>query len=641
MFRNNKPLVKIFFLLLALTLSLPPFASTVMAEEVNKLLIIDVSGSMRARIDNMKKMDIAKKVICEYVKSLPASDNVGVIAYGHRRKSDCTDVEYIIPIGKNNRQQIISKVKALKAMGKTPIAKSLRKAVEIIETKSGKNIIILVSDGRESCKAKPCDLISQYKGEGKQFFTHVIGFDVDQRAKKQLECIADAGGGTYYPVDNFSGFQMAFQNVQKDQPVVDYSPPADVVEPQTYTRLTNGKLSIPKTTFIAGERIWLEFSTTDKYDDSAWIGIIPSSIPHGKEELNDRHDMTYKYMKGKQKGYFEFKAPGKPGSYDFRMNDTDKKGVEVASVTFQVVKGSANMQMPKTTLVSGEPFTVTFNTQVTLSKRAWMGIIPSEIPHGDEGRNDKHDISYKYLRGEQSGERKFVAPAKPGNYDMRLHDTDDNGTEIGSISFTVSGSTGSVSINKKEFHTAEEITVSFSTPIKLTNNAWVGIVPSDIPHGSENRNDRFDVSYKYLKGETKGTRKFYAPVKPGAYDFRLNDSDSNGNEIASVSFRVSKAAGTISIPKKRYNPGETIWVTVTTSRKLKNNAWVGIIPSNIPHGDEGRNDNNDISYKYIGGEIKTIKEFKAPSKPGRYDLRLHDTDNGGNELTHTTFTVSN
>ncbi len=640
MFQNNRSMTRVIFLLLTLALSLPLLSSEGAAEEVNKLLIIDVSGSMRARIDNMKKIDIAKKVICEYVKTLPATDNVGVIAYGHRRKSDCTDVEYLVPLGINNRQEIISKVKALKAQGKTPIAKSLRKAVEIIENKPGKKVIILVSDGRESCKAKPCDLITQYKNEGKQFINHVIGFDVDRRATKQLECIADAGGGTYYPVNNFSGFQMAFQNVQKDQAPVDVTPQADNDEP-TLTRLTTGRLSVPKSTYIAGERIWLEFSTTDKYDDSAWIGIIPSDVPHGKEKLNDKHDIKYKYMKGKQKGYFEFFAPGKPGRYDFRMNDTDNNGVEVASVTFTVVKGSATMQLSKTNLISGEPFTVKFNTKVQLAKRAWMGIIPSEIPHGDEGRNDAHDISYKYLNGEKSGERKFVAPPKPGSYDMRLHDTDDNGTEIASITFTVSGSTGSVSINKKEFHTAEEIIVSFSTPTKLNNRAWVGIVPSDIPHGSESRNDRFDVAYKYLNGETSGIRTFYAPTKPGTYDFRLNDSDNNGNEIASVSFRVSKAAGTISIPKKRYNPGQIIWVTVTTSRKLTKRAWVGIIPSEIPHGDENRNDQHDISYQYLNGKIKSIKEFKAPSKPGRYDLRLNDSDSNGNELTYTTFTVSN
>ena len=28
---------------------------------------------------------------------------------------------------------------------------------------------------------------------------------------------------------------------------------------------------------------------------SAWIGIIPSDIPHGDENVNDQHELTYQY----------------------------------------------------------------------------------------------------------------------------------------------------------------------------------------------------------------------------------------------------------------------------------------------------------------------------------------------------------
>ena len=224
MTQKTKRLLNVMVILFATIIIIPATSFFVQAEEVNKLLIIDVSGSMRGQIGGMKKIDIAKKVICEYITNLPATDNVGIVAYGHRRRSDCADVEYIVPIGKNNRKLLISKVKGLKAMGKTPIATSLEKAVEIIDPIPGKKIIILISDGKESCKAKPCDLITEYIGQGKQFINHVIGFDVDSRAKKQLECIADAGGGNYYPVDDLSGLKIAFENVQNNQPTVQKAP---------------------------------------------------------------------------------------------------------------------------------------------------------------------------------------------------------------------------------------------------------------------------------------------------------------------------------------------------------------------------------------------------------------------------------
>jgi hypothetical protein len=104
-------------------------------------------------------------------------------------------------------------------------------------------------------------------------------------------------------------------------------------------------------------------------------------------------------------------------------------------------------------------------------------------------------------------------------------------------------------VDKTVVQKGETISVTFQTPSKLEPNAWIGIIPSDVPHGSEDRNDQFDVAYQYLKGRQSGTLQFTAPTKPGSYDFRLNDTDNNGNELASVTFTVADNA----------IPGATSW----------------------------------------------------------------------------------
>lgn len=608
--------------------------------ETNTLLILDASGSMRGRIDNVVKMDMAKDVTCEYIQSLPSTMNVGLLVYGHRSRDDCNDMEYIVPLGKNNRDTLISTVKGLKPMGKTPITLSLDKAVSILDAKQGDdNTILLVSDGRESCDAEPCSLISKYMAQGKRFVCHVIGFDVDRRAEKELRCIADAGKGNYYTAANMPGFKVAFENVKKAQPVVVAAPePAPTPKPSK-TRFKSGTLTLQKNTFIAGERIWVHFSTPEKYTDNAWIGIIPSNIPHGDERVNDDHDLTYKYLKGNQTGDLEFYAPGKPGSYDFRMNNTDDEGVEVASTSFQVVKGSATLTLAKTNVICGEQFDVTFQTQVNLSPKAWVGIVPSEIPHGSEDRNDDHDISYKYLGGKSMGTLTFNAPSNPGTYDLRLHDTDDNGSEIGYTSFTVKRGAASVSLPKSQYQCGETIVITFNTPSNLNPNAWVGIIPSDIPHGDESRNDDFDLAYKYLGGKSQGSLEFIAPSKPGAYDFRIHDTDNNGSELAYTSFTIAPSSASVLLNKTEFSPGETIWLTYKTSVTFASSAWVGIVPSDIPHGSESRNDKFDIGYKYVKGKNEGTLEFKAPSKPGAYDFRLNDSDNDGNEIASVSFRV--
>lgn len=94
-------------------------------------------------------------------------------------------------------------------------------------------------------------------------------------------------------------------------------------------------LKIEKANYAQGEEIVVKF-TAPKYPANAWVGIIPSKIPHGDEAVNDQHDMTYQYLGGKTKGTLVFTAPNKNGKYDFRMNNSDNNGKEVASVSFMV-----------------------------------------------------------------------------------------------------------------------------------------------------------------------------------------------------------------------------------------------------------------------------------------------------------------
>jgi hypothetical protein len=601
--------------------------------ETNTLLIIDASGSMRSSVDGMVKMDMAKDVLCDYITTLPQDMNVGLIAYGHRSKDDCSDVEYIVPLGKNNRDAMIQKIISMKPMGKTPISLSLEKAVGILDGVKGENTILLVSDGKESCNAEPCALIEKYIAQGRTFVANVIGFDVSVKERKELECIAAAGHGKYYPADNLKGLKVALESVSKDQvPVVISKEPAPVP-------MTSGVLSLPKTTYVAGERIWLHFDTVENYEPKAWVGIIPSDIPHGSEKINDAHDVSYKYLNKMKSGDFEFFAPGKPGRYDFRLNDTDNNGREVAHVTFEVIKGAGALSLSKTGMVCGEPFTVTVKPLSYLCPKAWLGIVPSDIPHGDEERNDKFDVAYKYLGDKPNGTFTFNAPTKPGNYDIRLNDTDDHGSEIASVSFTATTGSGGVSLSKTVFQTGEKIIVTFNTPVKLDKTAWVGMIPSDIPHGSEDRNDQHDLAYHYLDGKQSGTFEFVAPSKTGNYDFRLNDSDHKGNELSSVTFTVVDASASLSLNKTAFTPGEQMWVTFKTSVAFASNAWIGIIPANIPHGNEDVNDQHDISYVYVEGEKEGIKEMEAPTVPGVYDVRLNDTDDHGKEIASVTFTV--
>lgn len=96
----------------------------------------------------------------------------------------------------------------------------------------------------------------------------------------------------------------------------------------------------------------------------------------------------------------------------------------------------------------------------------------------------------------------------------------------------------SLSISKTTFKPGENIEVTYKTDA-TSNTAWIGVIPSSTPHGTEEGNDAADISYVYLDGMASGTKTMQAPSTTGSFDLRLNESDAGGKELASVSFKVA------------------------------------------------------------------------------------------------------
>ena len=100
------------------------------------------------------------------------------------------------------------------------------------------------------------------------------------------------------------------------------------------------------------------------------------------------------------------------------------------------------------------------------------------------------------------------------------------------------GSKASMKLNKTTVAPGGTLTVTWTAPGSFQKNAWIVIIPSNIGHGSEATNDQHDLAYQYLQGKKQGTFLFTVPKQKGSYDIRMHDTDSNGREVASVTFQV-------------------------------------------------------------------------------------------------------
>ena len=101
------------------------------------------------------------------------------------------------------------------------------------------------------------------------------------------------------------------------------------------------------------------------------------------------------------------------------------------------------------------------------------------------------------------------------------------------------------------------------------------------------------------------------------------------------------AEATLTLSKAVYEPGEDITVTVKNYDQYGATAWVGVIPVDIAHGEEGLNDENDSDYEYLSGSEDGVVILSAPTVVGKYDVRFNSDDDStiGKEITFTTFEV--
>lgn len=177
------------------------------------VLVLDASGSMWGQVGGQAKIDLAKEVLNDLVDNWDKEVELGLSVYGHRSKGDCNDIEMVYPISVIDRDRLTGIVDGISPKGKTPLSKAVRHAAEQLKYTEDKATVILISDGKESCKIDPCTMATDLEKLGVDFTAHVIGFDVDKQTQSELRCIADNTGGNYYDAKGAKELSEALKQV--------------------------------------------------------------------------------------------------------------------------------------------------------------------------------------------------------------------------------------------------------------------------------------------------------------------------------------------------------------------------------------------------------------------------------------------
>lgn len=261
-------------------------------------IILDVSGSMRAQVGGETRMDAARKAIRATVQGIGSDSVVALRLYGHRVSQDdkagsCRDSELVVPFRVLDRGSFTSIVESATPRGQTPLTYSLEQAAQDFGAASDEDrVIILVSDGAESCGGDPTGTLRRLQARGFKVKVHTIGLDVDPAARAQLEAISTTTGGEYHDARNAAALA------------------------ESLTRLAQQSLLVHKADDALGQQI----RGGDGYQGA--VRIEP-----GKVYRLDHHQ--------RKNQYDYFYVEGKGGQKVTASIETPTTGVEIAGDTFR------------------------------------------------------------------------------------------------------------------------------------------------------------------------------------------------------------------------------------------------------------------------------------------------------------------
>ena len=177
-------------------------------------LILDASGSMLKKLNGTPRINIAKDAVVNLVNnSLEPGTPFVLRVFGHKEADSCrTDLE--ISLAPLDKAGVVSNVNSIQAMNlaKTPIGKSLSLISEDLAGVEGKTIIILVTDGEETCDGDPKAEIQKLKDSGYDVRVNIVGFAIDElMLKETFREWARVGNGSYFDATNADELSRSIQ----------------------------------------------------------------------------------------------------------------------------------------------------------------------------------------------------------------------------------------------------------------------------------------------------------------------------------------------------------------------------------------------------------------------------------------------
>lgn len=180
-------------------------------------VILDASGSMLLAMGSQRRIDVAKQTLTHLTsKVIPAGTPFALRIFGREVDSCQTDLD--VPLGPLDPGAVAGRISALqvKNRARTPIGASLDKAVEDLAGAKGERLVILLTDGEETCGGDPAGAIERLLKAASRTRVNIVGFAIDdRRLEASFRHWARAGNGEFFSAKDAAGLAKALREAMR------------------------------------------------------------------------------------------------------------------------------------------------------------------------------------------------------------------------------------------------------------------------------------------------------------------------------------------------------------------------------------------------------------------------------------------
>ena len=194
---------------LAAALLMPAISGADPACTSDAIVVFDGSASMAKTAPGRQdatRIVLAREAMHRAMPQIAQTRRLGLVIYGPGSQQQCANIDLRFSPIADAAPRMLGEVDALQPDGNTPLTTAVQSAAQALDYTNVPGVIVLVTDGRETCGGSPCQLGKHLAAKGANLTVHVIGFQMQpdrtghplfrpSNAIYKPDCLAEETGG--------------------------------------------------------------------------------------------------------------------------------------------------------------------------------------------------------------------------------------------------------------------------------------------------------------------------------------------------------------------------------------------------------------------------------------------------------------